>query len=213
MRTTYIHRGLPCEVSLNLPNRNLSAKGNRLCVLAFFPLPFTKSTAMRFSAPRSTSPSPERVQFQGPSGKSSKGLKSLGLGNPRTQIRRTSTYGIHSDSESESDNDRLGPVIIPVDASEAESDQDTELADTFKYVSISPTRYVSILCNGPRGMDVYFQWVFFVFCTPFLHLPDMYQCALAHANYQKSVTPTAKPIRSASSGRDCRRDSFTYSAS
>ena len=112
---------------------------------------------MRFSVPRSTSPSPERIQFDGPSTsrrKSPNIPSSLGLGRPRSQRRspRTSTYGIHSDSESESesesesDESEKEPTIIPVDLSDAaESQSEVDLTDAFKYVSISPTRYVSFL--------------------------------------------------------------------
>ncbi|KIM76818.1 hypothetical protein PILCRDRAFT_826026 [Piloderma croceum F 1598] len=103
---------------------------------------------MRFSVPRSTSPSPERIQFDGPSTsrrKSPNISSSLGLGRPRSQRRsqprRTSTYGIHSDSESESDGSEKEPTITPVDLGDAaESQSEVDLTDAFKYVSISPTR-------------------------------------------------------------------------
>jgi hypothetical protein len=101
---------------------------------------------MRFSVPRSTSPSPERVQFDGPSmsrRKSPNIQSSLGLGRPRSRrrSRRTSTYGIHSDSDSESDGSEKDPTIIPVDLGDAaESQSEVDLTDAFKYVSISPTR-------------------------------------------------------------------------
>jgi hypothetical protein len=69
----------------------------------------------------------------------------LGLGRPRSQPRsqprRTLTYGIYSDSGSESDGSEKEPTIIPV----AEPQSEVDLTDAFKYVSISPTRYVSFL--------------------------------------------------------------------
>jgi len=105
---------------------------------------------MRFSAPRSTSPSPERIQLDGPSMSKRKSpiLSSLSLGRPqsqrRSQLRRSSTYGIHSDSES--DGSEKEPTIITVDFSDAaESQSEVDLTNAFKYVSISPTRYVSFL--------------------------------------------------------------------
>ena len=107
-------------------------------------------TTMRFSAPRSTSPSPERIQFKGPSISRRKASSSLGLGNPltprRSQIRRSSTYGIHSDSESESSGSEQEHTVIPVDLVDGvESRSDVDLTDAFKYVSISPARYVSFI--------------------------------------------------------------------
>jgi nucleoporin GLE1 len=118
-----------------------------------FRLALSTTTTMRFSVPRSTSPSPERIYFDGPSTSRRKSPDiplSLGLGRlrsqPRSQPRRTSTYGIHSDSESESDGSEKEPTIIPVDLSDAaESQSEVDLTDAFKYVSISPTRYVSFL--------------------------------------------------------------------
>ena len=103
-------------------------------------------TTMRFSAPRSTSPSPERIQFERPSisrRKSPKASPSLGLAEPRTQqIRRTCTYGIHTDSESESDSDEPESENIPVDRTDADSDSEIGLTDALKYVSLSPSRYI-----------------------------------------------------------------------
>jgi hypothetical protein len=62
------------------------------------------------------------------------------------QVRRTTTYGVHSDSDSESDEEEEEEGIeIEIGPKVGDSGSDLDLADPFKYVSITPTRFVSLL--------------------------------------------------------------------
>lgn len=95
---------------------------------------------MRFSAPRSTSPSPERPGQLSPSST----RKFLVTGQP--QRRRSCSYGLRDDSESEEDeedeeesDDSQEESVTPDD------DSDDDLAESLQYVSLSPPRYVPSL--------------------------------------------------------------------
>ena len=61
-------------------------------------------------------------------------------------MRRTATYGVLSDSESESDEEEEEEGIgIDIDPKAGDSGSELDLAEPFKYVSITPTRSVSLL--------------------------------------------------------------------
>lgn len=105
---------------------------------------------MRFSAPRSLSPSPERRQRR-PFISSYSNASQRGARSPQALKRSSSTFGVHFDSDSEeysdeivsvSDGDALDGSIIKIESDESDND----LTDALQYVTISPTRYAS---NSP----------------------------------------------------------------
>lgn len=110
---------------------------------------------MRFSAPRSLSPSPERQHRRKHQPKKYvqpslhyPNTSHLGARSPQALKRSRSTFGVYSDSDSEeysdevvsvSDGEGLDDSIIKIESDESDND----LTDALQYVSISPARYAS----------------------------------------------------------------------
>jgi hypothetical protein len=97
---------------------------------------------MRFSAPRSTSPSPERSSQLSPSSS-----RTFVVRKPQ-QRRRACSYGLRDDSDSDSegeDEDDEGSNESDDDDGDGatpDDDSDSDIAESLQYVSISPARYV-----------------------------------------------------------------------
>jgi len=91
---------------------------------------------MRFSAPRSTSPSPERSNQVSPS------LVRSFVVSPQKPRRRAFSYGLHDDDESDESDESESESVDDDDGQgdTLDADPDDDLADSLQYVSISPPR-------------------------------------------------------------------------